>query len=87
MGHCEEQHPFEPQYFGLIVLKLEFESLFSGNRIPENNKIEEKPEVKLIHYNLGSPSISLLSIFLSLSLYIIDIKAISFSTIHLDILV
>ena len=64
--------------FGLIVLKIEIESLFSGNKIPENNKIEEKPEVQLIHYNLGSPSISLLSIFLLLSLYIIDIKAISF---------
>ena len=63
--------------FGLIVLKLEIESLFTGNKT-DKNKIGKKGEIKLIYHNNESPSLSKIKVLLLLFLYIINIKMMSF---------
>ena len=64
--------------FGLIVLKIEIESLFTGKKIPEKNKTEGKSEIELIYYNKETPYISVVPVFILLCLFIIEIKMMSF---------
>ena len=65
--------------FGLIVLKIEIESLFNENKNYNNDNQGSKKEIELIYYeNQSFPNTAPTPVFLVIILYVIDIKMIDF---------
>ena len=65
--------------FGLIVLKIEIESLFNENKNYNNDNQGSKKEIELIYYeNQSFPNTAPTPVFLVIILYVIDIKIIDF---------